>query len=288
MAEIKLSPKVENYIVEIDWPSVGHDGGPSYRDIVSHYEAGDLVLLKNVPLGVDYDLLNRVNVPKTDGSRKLSYKFFLHPKLWRITDRRLLYATFGLDLATFWRFRKEVQRLNARAAALTHEIFSSYRFGREQFSWRFLPTDLGVHPLHIDSFGDNADVQYVRIFINLDREPRVWNVSHRLDEVARQRYQRDHWEHHAALTANELCAIASRHCYELENPDCHQVRFDQGDVWLCDTRKISHGVVSGHRLMATHFWAEPDSMLDPSKRLDQAVAQIHARYAGQNDRAQAV
>lgn len=278
MAKIELNPKVENYLVEFDWSSVGQDGGPSYRDIVGHYEAGDLVLLNNVPLGVDYDLLNRVHVPDDEGFRKLSYKSLLYPKLWKSKERRLLYDTFGLDLVTYLRFRAEVQRLNARVLELTHNIFSSYRFGKEQFSWRFLPTDLGIHPLHIDTFGDNADVQYVRFFINLDKEPRVWRVSHRLDEVARQVYRRQDWSRHAALPANEFCAIASRHCYGLQDPDCHKVRFAQGDVWLCDTRKISHGVISGHRLMATHFWAEPDSMQEPSNRLDRTVEHIHAKH----------
>ncbi len=280
MADVKLNPKVANYIVEFDWASVGTDKGPSFRDIVRHYEAGDLILLNNVPLGVDYEFLNRIVVPDLEGARKLSHKSFLYPKLWNSSERRLLFATFGFNLADYWRFRAQVLHLNRRVAELTHQIFSSYRFFKEQFSWRFLPTDLGVHPLHIDTFGSNEDHQYVRFFVNLDREPRVWKVSHRLEEVAEQVYRQEGWERHASLSANEFCNIASRYCYEQENPDCHIVSFAQGDVWLCDTRKISHGVVSGHRLMATHFWADPQSMQDPSKRLDPVVEKIHAKHGG--------
>jgi hypothetical protein len=279
MADIKLNPKVANYIVEVDWPSVGKGTGPAYRDIVDHYESGNLILLRNVPLGVDYDLVNRITVPRLEGSRELSYKSFLYPKLWRRSQRRLMYGTFGLNAADYWRFRTEVRRLNARIAELTRQVFPSYRFIKEQFSWRFLPTDLGIHPLHIDSFGSNDDLQYVRFFTNLDRQPRVWRVSHRLHEVADRFYRRENWARHAALPANRFCEVASRICYEDPDPDCHEISFGQGDVWLCDTRKVSHGVVSGHRLMATHFWADPQTMQDPSKRLNQVVSDIHARHA---------
>lgn len=288
MAEIKLNPKVANYIVEIDWTAVGANGGPTREDIVRHYEGGDLVLLNNVPLGVDYDFLNRVVVPDHEGSRKLSHKSFLYPKLWNGNQRRLLYETFGLNLMTYWRFRSEVQRLNARVAELTREIFPAYRFLKEQFSWRFLPTDLGVHPLHIDAFGSNEDLQYVRFFVNLDRQPRVWKVSHRLEEVAEQAYEREGWSRHADMPANEFCAVASRHCSDQPAPDCHEVSFLQGDVWLCDTRKVSHGVVSGQRLLATHFWVDPHSMQDPAKRLNQVVEDIHLRHAGHVKQAAAV
>ena len=288
MAEIRRSPRVRDYIVEIDWATVGTDGGPTCRDIVAHFEAGDFILLNNVPLRVDYDLLNRITVPALDGARKLSYKAFLYPKLWQSHHRRLLYRTFGLNLADYWRFRNQVRRLNAQVHGLTRQIFPTYRFVKEQFSWRFLPTDLGVHPLHIDAYGSNDDIQYVRFFVNLDREPRVWKISHRLEEVAEQVYRREGWSRHAGATANEFCRVAGRYCLDLAEPDCHEVSFAQGDVWLCDTRKISHGVVSGHRMMATHFWADPQGMHDPSKRIDQVVQNIHARYADGDVKAAAV
>jgi hypothetical protein len=31
--------------------------------------------------------------------------------------------------------------------------------------------------------------------------------------------------------------------------------------------------------MATHFWADPQTMQDPSKRLNQVVSDIHAQHA---------
>jgi hypothetical protein len=53
--------------------------------------------------------------------------------------------------------------------------------------------------------------------------------------------------------------------------DRHVVSFAPGEVWLCETRLNSHGIYSGHRLVATDFYVDPASMLDPSQRVDARV-----------------
>ncbi len=85
-------------------------------------------------------------------------------------------------------------------------------------------------------------------------------------------------EHLVQVSANEFC-------YELNEvafngPDSpeqprHVVHFEQGDVWLCDSRIVSHQIVAGRRLLATHMKGDPESMLDPSQRLEARVRRIH-------------
>jgi hypothetical protein len=53
--------------------------------------------------------------------------------------------------------------------------------------------------------------------------------------------------------------------------DRHVVRFAPGEVWLCETRLNSHEIYSGHRLVATDFYVDSGSMLDPSQRVEARV-----------------
>ena len=59
--------------------------------------------------------------------------------------------------------------------------------------------------------------------------------------------------------------------------DRHVVEFTQGDVWLCETRINSHQILSGRRLVATDFYVDPSSMLDPEQRVEARVARCMER-----------
>ena len=280
MAVLTINPDVENYVHEIDWKAGQADFESMRQQIVSLFEDSQLVILKNHPITVDTDLLGSFEVPNIKRYRELSYKQLLFPKLWKARDRGVMFGTFGLDVAKYLRVRAEVLRVNRELLRLLGIIFPSYRVEREQYSWRFLSTDYSVHPLHLDAFGSDEDRHYVRFFMNLDRAPRVWRVSHRLDELIRRHYHERDWGCFTDMPANQFCDIVND--YFRENPDVpfHEVSFEQGDLWLLDTRTVPHGVLAGNRMVATHFWIDPQSMTDPAKRLDARVAALHARLGG--------
>ena len=280
MAVLTINPDVKNYVHEIDWKA-GQTGFEEMRQqIVSLFEDGQLVILKNHPITVDIDLLGSFEVPNTERYRELSYKQLLFPKLWKARDRGVMFGTFGLNVGKYLKVRTEVLRVNRELRRLLATIFPDYRVEREQYSWRFLSTGYFVHPLHLDSFGSDEDRQYVRFFMNLDQQPRVWRVSHRLDEMMERFYRERNWDRFAEIPANQFCEKANE--YIIDNPDvpCHEVSFEQGDLWLVDTRTIPHGVISGNRMVATHFWIDAQSMADPAKRLNARIAALHARLGG--------
>ncbi len=280
MAEVTLNPEVENYIHEIDWQAGQANFEAMRQRIVTLFEDGQLIVLKNHPLAINFDLLSSFEVPQTERYRELRYNQLLFPKLWKARDRGVIFGTFGLDLFKYLRVRAEVLRVNRALRDLLGTIFPSYRLVREQYSWRFLATGYAIHPLHFDAFGSDDDLQYVRFFVNLDRQPRVWRVSHRLDEMLERHYEERDWGRYADMAPNSFCDIVCDYLREHRDVPCHEVSFQQGDLWLVDTRTVPHGVVSGHRLVVTHFWIDPQSMYDPSKRLDARIARFHERAAG--------
>ena len=63
-----------------------------------------------------------------------------------------------------------------------------------------------------------------------------------------------------------------------ETDDRHLVEFEQGDVWLAETRLNAHQIYAGHRLIATDFYVEPESMYQPEQRFEARVARLHANH----------
>ena len=279
MADVSLNSVVENYIVEVDWLRDSAKHSDLRQRIVSWFEDGKLILLRNHPLIIDYDLLNSFEVPNQEAFRELNHHRLLYPKLWKSNRRRAILGTFGLNLTKYLRVRAEVQRVNAGLKRMTQDLLPGYRVLREQYSWRFLPTDQRVHPVHLDGFHGHGDQHYVRLFLNLDREPRVWHVADRLATVVHRDHAELDWAHLASLDGDEFCNHIGYHMRRKGKPPCHEIAFQQGDLWLGDTRKIPHGVVSGHRVVATHFWIDPASMADSSKRIDAQVATLKEHYA---------
>jgi hypothetical protein len=280
MPSIRLHPKIADYFVHMDWRDAEGCLPEFSTKLVENLEAGKVILLANARFQIDYEILNRVTVPPDGLFKKKKAGFFLYPKLHRHGVAKVFWQTFRGNLLLYLRFRREVARVTGQVHRLVDQIFPTYRFLSRDVSWRFTRT--GPEPLHLDSFGENGDYQWVRVFVNLDEEPRVWAVGLRLEDVAERYYESAGLAEFRDVSANEFC-------YELNEvafngPDGpeqprHVVHFEQGDVWLCDSRIVSHQIVAGRRLLATHMKVDPESMLDPSQRVEARVQRIHQRHA---------
>ena len=283
MARIDISPRVTNYLEQMDWRDAAADMPAFCAQLTDSYESGKLILLRNAPLEIDYDLLNQVSLSTGRRFKKITDKFFLLPRLYQPKVARELWSAFGIDARFFLTVRKEVTSVSTQVRQLGRTLFPHYRFLEWDVSWRFTPT--GPEALHIDSFGSNENFQYVRIFINIDHEPRLWNASHRLEELAARHYDSDHLEELRGLSGNEFCrrlnviAFGGMERAGADGQDRHVIEFEQGDVWLCDSRVVSHQIVRGRRLVASHFKIAPESMLDPARSIDARVQRLHERYA---------
>lgn len=275
MAEIEHSAAVVDRFVRLDWRHRAADPRAFDAALIAHYEAGDIVLLDNPPFVVDFDVLNRVSFPQGRDYQKLTDKFLTRPKLHRREVRRLFHGAFGFDLVLYARFRREVKRLSEELRSFARSLAPAYRFLKQGVSWRFTPT--GPEGLHVDYFRRAEDTHYLRIFINVDRQPRVWTVGPRLQDLIERYAEEAGLLELEGRPSNEVCRRLNDRVFDPINRqprsamDRHVVRFAPGDVWLCETRLNSHEIFSGHRLVATDFYVDPMSMLDPSRRVDAQV-----------------
>ena len=50
---------------------------------------------------------------------------------------------------------------------------------------------------------------------------------------------------------------------------------EQGDIWLADSRLISHQIYQGNRAIIYMFHIKPESMDNPEKRFNHRIAKLH-------------
>ena len=286
MVDIELNPRVADRFVHLDWRDEKDDPQGFRTALMRHYEAGDVLILRNAPFVIDLELLNRVSLP-SDGKQfqKLSDKTFRLTSLGRAETRKVFRAAFGNDVLLYLRFRREVDRVSACLRTFARDVFRPYRFLKQGVSWRFTRTS--QEGLHVDYFRKDEDLHYVRIFVNVDKQPRIWTLSHSLEELIRRHYDDAGLGELLHAPSNAICARLNKRVFNPVNKlppsamDRHFVHFAPGDVWLCETRLNSHEIFSGHRMVATGFYVDPASMLTPAERVDARVRRALEAAAGE-------
>jgi hypothetical protein len=167
------------------------------------------------------------------------------------------------------RFVREVQGVNRQLTDLVRRLFPGYRFLTTPLTWRF--TETMNENLHVDVYKDDLPDHHVRLFVNLDSVTRIWHTSYTLE------YMLEHFLH---LLQPEFVRRASpgRVCHDLnfavfggqdvvarDDRPRHAIFFAPGDVWLVDSRQVSHQIYWGRNAVSTDFPVAVNSMRDPAR-----------------------
>ena len=139
--------------------------------------------------------------------------------------------------------------------------------------------------LHWDNFPDMDDRHQARIFINIDKNPRIWHTSYGIEEFCQENY--DKLSLHELKDANPNSIIGlmdqkvlggmENRC--LDGFERHCIAFEQGDIWLADSRLIAHQIYQGNRAIIYMFHIKPESMNDPEKRFNRRIEKLHEQQA---------
>ena len=285
MAKIVRDPLVADYIVERDVETEA-----DCAEVRRLYEEGYLVLLRGMKFDLDYPFLNSLDfdvegpedimqrVKKYSGKKILA----LSPSSTNPLDEFVFQNVFGSDAGKLRYFQDQVKSGNAQSDALYARLFPRYVSTRTVYTWRFTATM--YENLHWDVFGIEEPFHQVRIFTNLAASPRLWRVSHHSDEFAESVYEEAELGQFAGQkgddvlrTLNNLTLRGKSPC--MDRQPKHHLAFEQGDVWVCETRILAHQIYYGEQAFAAMYFSEAETMDRPELTIEARLNRVHDKFA---------
>ncbi len=292
MAVIERHPHIADYISEISLPDIADRGG-----IADMFEDGRLILLKGFRLDFDFGALTALS--KSTSSiedpemrrrlKKLSGPLFFEGEPPIQKNGRLLFAEPVRQAIFDVICRGERDTFERAARALRHahdEVLRIYDICFPQYeSFRFIPslrlTQTLFENLHWDNHSIDDDFHQARIFVNLDVRPRIWNVSHRFTDWIKSFYHEHDLGRFAGKDPNLMLnyitgdVLGGTRKTWMDNQPRHRIAFDPGEVWLGESRILSHQIVYGERAMVYMWFVKVASMANAARRFNHVVEQIH-------------
>ena len=265
MARLFLNRDLPNYFTSCDLKSADPETLPK---LVEDYETGKVILLENVDLDFDAPFLQSVLFPPERDLKKFKASQFVEAYEYDgELDSRIVESVFAGDRGKASRFAEEVAYLNSRLEHLIERLFPRYRVEEHRTTWRL--TETVNENLHIDAYREEISTHHVRLFVNLDDIPRIWHTSYTLDQMLAAHMESLDPDLLATASPGEICRELNQAVFggwDVAGRDGrprHVAFFDPGEVWLVDSRKVSHQIFYGRRALSTESAISPQSMARP-------------------------
>lgn len=293
MARIERHPEVEDYFVELTLPQIADRGG-----IADIFEDGRVILIKDYRLDFDFGALAGLE-KSTDSIRdkdlrkrlkKLTASSFFEGKPPARTRDGLAFADplrqalFDVlcrgDREQFARASDAMRRAHEEALRLFSICFPHYDPFRLVPSVRLTRTMF--ENLHWDNHSIAEDFHQARIFANLDSRPRIWNVGRRFPDWVRKHYREYDLGRFAGKDPNLMIdfitgeVLGGTRKTWMDKEPRHRVAFDPGEVWLAESRLVSHQIYYGEAALVYMWFVRTASMADESRRFNAQVEQVHS------------
>jgi len=292
VALIERHPTVEDYFTELSLAEVADRGG-----VADVFEQGRVVLLKDYRLDFDFGALAALSKSTesiADPSLRKKLKKMTAPlffegdppvrKAGRLVFRDpLRQAVFDVichgDEDTFERASRALKSAHDELLRLFDICFPAYD------SFRLVPsirlTRTMFENLHWDNHSIEDDFHQARIFANLDTRPRIWHVGHRFPDWIRMHYDEYDLGRFAGKDPNLLIDFVTGEVLGgtrktwMDNEPRHRAAFDPGEVWLGESRLISHQIYYGEAAMVYMWFVNAASMADAENRFNNRVESVH-------------
>lgn len=300
MAVIERHPAVDDHFLELSLAEISDRGG-----IADIFEDGKVVLLKDYRLNFDFDAVQAL-CRSTDSIEDSS----LRKKLKKMTsplffdgekpvekNGRLLFkepvrqALFDVicdgDRDVFDRASRALKGAHEEVLRLFDICFPTY------VPFRLVPsvrlTRTLFENLHWDNHSIDDDFHQARIFTNLDTRPRIWHIGHRFPDWVRAHYDEYDLGRFANRDPNLLINFITGDVLGgtgkswMDNEPRHRIAFEPGEVWLGESRMISHQIYYGESAMVYMWFVEVESMFEPKNRFNARIEAIHREMAARKN-----
>ncbi|QUT04372.1 hypothetical protein KFK14_15015 [Sphingobium phenoxybenzoativorans] len=299
MAKIERHPDVADYIVEMTLPEI-----EARRGIADLFENGQMVILKDYRLAFDFEAIGRLTKSTDrvlDGKirkalKKLQAPVFFQGEAPIVKGGRLLFAdpvrqaVFDVlcngDRVIFDRASHALESAHGEILRIFGICFPDYE------SFRFIPslrlTRTLFENLHWDNHSIDDDFHQARIFVNLDTRPRIWHISHRFIDYMRGVYREHDLGRFAGKDPNLMLSYINGDVLGgttktwMEALPKHRIAFDSGELWLGESRMISHQIFYGESAMVYMWFVKAASMSNADNRFNARIENLHELMAAED------
>jgi hypothetical protein len=275
VAEIYVNPNLPNYFMDV--PDV--TSAANARSFVAEYEDAKVITFSGLRPTIDHEFWAGLDTDRYPNLKKFSVLVDSNDHCNVEQHLRNLIAR-GADPALAAILREHFQALYGALIPVYRAIFAGYEFDKLKVVWR-LNTILNQN-MHIDTYKDENEQHFARMFINLDNQPRIWHTSWMVDDILR--LIRDKFP--AAKLENKTRGEIWREInYSTfgkstgewwDDQPRHVAYFAPGDVWVVDSRQIAHQIFYGRRALSIDFSLPKQLMKNPSRHYLAIVERFRA------------
>jgi hypothetical protein len=265
MPKLFVNPQLPDYFLSA--PEVTSAG--TARSYVDEYEGAKVIVFPNLARGIDHDFWAALD---TDRYRELKkFSPILQPGVDSGEERRQLQKALALrqvDKPTADALVEQFQRLMAHIVPAYRAIFADYDFDRWKIMLRL--NTIMAENMHVDTYKNENEQHFARMFINLDTQPRIWHTSWRIGDMVERAAGRIPPDELEGLSRGEVWSKLNSNFFGQNSREWwddqprHIGFFAPGDVWIVDSRQVAHQIFYGRRALSIDFSVPKQLMKNPS------------------------
>jgi hypothetical protein len=257
------------------------DYARAYGDrLAEHYESLGAIVIPHLPIDFDLAFLQQLEFPR-EWKKVGTLNGIERPVIVRKDAQiapdpahPLVAILKEIPLAVY--VQSQVARFNSQLRIALRTLFPRY-FSLENnvnITWRL--TETRDEGMHLDVFDNGRPMNSrlraqhrVKIFVNIDTEPRRWRVSDALPELLKR--CRDQLPDALPDDLNVLNNVLDK-VGVLDDLPSHRVAYPTLSAVIVNAEAVAHEVVFGRRMVAGEFICDSADMLDPSRHTHACLA----------------
>lgn len=264
MAQLFVNPNLPNYFV--DAPEVTSEA--SARSFVTPYENAKVITFSGLKVAIDHDFWSRLDTDRYQNLKKFSALVDTADHCNVSQHTRNLIAQ-GVDEQMACALSDQFRAIYAALIPIYRAVFPEYSFDKQKVVWR-LNTIMNEN-MHVDTYKEENEQHFARMFVNLDTQPRIWQTSWPIDDLMQRLDGRLSPKDLGDKSRGEVWSAMNKSIFGKSSREWwdgeprHVAYFEPGDVWIVDSRQVSHQIFYGRRALSIDFSLPKEGMKDPGR-----------------------
>ena len=270
---IELDPGIPDNFLVLERKETFGDYARTYGNaLAEHLENRGIIVVPFMPIRFDLAQFQSMTVPnqwkKIGTANGIEQPIFVREgqNVRQNLDHPLMQLGLGSKWAAY--LQSQIAGFNAEFRRGLGVLFPAYHsLWAANITWRL--THTVEEGMHFDSFHRGAPLDAagkklhrVKIFMNIDTEPRVWRTS--LDLPGALAACRDRLPEELPDDVNVVNSVIDK-LAALKALPYHKLAFPTMSAVICNSEVVAHEVVYGRRVIGGEFLCLQEDMLDPGK-----------------------